>query len=175
MGMGGTAMNLLEFIKIIATHIYPFESLGSSLLFLAILFCTVVQVSPIKINPWDKLLGWIGDRFNSGMNKRIDALDKRVGQMEANLDEHIQIGKDKDLKNQRRYIINFVNEGINGIRHSKESFEDAIKACDFYEEYITKNNIQNGVISSSIRAIRLKYEEHLLANDFPADDYYIGK
>lgn len=154
-------------------QLYPFESLGASLIFIFGILCTIIQVAPIKINPWDWLLGWIGDRFNAGMNAKIDYLDKRIDRLEGNFDTHIKDKALKDLEDQRRYLINFVNEGVNGMRHSKESFEDAIRACDSYEEYVKANNIHNGVINSTIAAIRNKYEEHLVRADFPTADYYI--
>ena len=80
----------------------------------------------------------------------------------------------KDLLEQRRYLINFVNEGVNGLRHSKESFEDAIRACDAYEEYVKENNVHNGVINSTISAIREKYREHLILADLPSEDSYFS-
>lgn len=156
-------------------QLYPFESIGASLIFIFGVLCTVIQVCPIKLNPWDWLLGWVGERFNAGMNKKINTLDKRIDKIEENFDSHIKDKQQKDLQEQRRYIINFVNEGINGCRHTQESFEDIIKACDAYEKYVEENRIQNGVITSSIKAIRAKYDEHLLLGDFPTNKYYVNR
>lgn len=154
----------------IFSQIYPIENLGSLLAFLAVILCTCIQISPIKINPWDIALGWIGNRFNSGINTKITQIDQRVDSIKKELSEHIEGANMKNLKEQRRYIINFVNEGLNGIRHSRESFEDVIRACDNYENYIKENNIQNGVINSSIASIRQKYNERLLDATFPKYD-----
>ena len=33
-----------------------------------------IEITPIKINPWGRLLRWAGENFNSGINKRIDKL-----------------------------------------------------------------------------------------------------
>lgn len=163
-------MDLVELIELTMKHTHPYESFVTILAVIFTLFCTIIQISPIKINPWDKMLGWIGDRFNSGMNKKIEKIDDRINSIEKDLNEHIKDSAVKDLKEQRRYIINFVNEGLNDAEHSRESFEDVIKSCDEYEEYIIANNLQNGVITGSINAIRKKYEEHLLANDFPPEE-----
>ena len=164
----------MELGKIIR-QLYPFESLGTSLIFLFGALCTIVQIAPIKINPWDCFLGWIGERFNAGMNKKIDYLNNRINKREENFNNHIKDKKQKDLEEQRRYLINFVNEGINGCRHTKESFDDAIRACDAYEDYVENNHIQNGVIRSSIQAIRAKYDDHLLHGTFATDEYYVHR
>lgn len=168
-------MNIVELINQLLHQLHPFESIGSSLLFIGFFLCTFVQISPIKINPWDTLLGWIGERFNSSMNKRIDLLDARINKMEEQLNEHVADSKIEEVRKQREYLIDFVNEGINGKRHTKESFENAIRACDDYEHYVKVNNIENGVINSTIHAIRTKYEEHLVKADFPDQTIYINR
>lgn len=163
-------MEISQFLR----GIYPFESIGTTFLFLFGVLCTIIQVAPIQINPWDWLLGWIGERFNARINKKINQLDERIDKMKENLDNHIKYKALKDLEGQRRYLINFVNEGVNGLRHSKESFEDALRACDAYEEYVKENHVHNGVINSTISVIREKYKEHLILADFPSEDSYLS-
>ena len=161
-------MSLYELITKLFSGLSPIENLGPSFLFYGAILCTIVQVSPIKVDPWDFILGWIGDRFNSGMNKRIKNMEKR-------LDEHIKDSKQDEANKKRQYLVNFVNEGVNGKRHTKESFEDAIRACDEYEKFVRDNNIDNGVIGSTIHAIKAKYEEHLIKADFPDETTYVPK
>jgi len=168
-------MGLNELIMSILHGLHPFESLSSSIIFIGVILCTFVQISPIKINPWDVMLGWIGERFNSGMNKKIDKMNERVGKLEERFDEHMEDNKLEKVKKQREYLISFVDEGVNGARHTKESFENAIRACDAYEKFIKDNKIENGVIQSTIHAIRTKYEEHLLNADFATEEHYINK
>lgn len=167
-------MNLNQLIEQFLHQLHPFENLSSSLIFIGVILCTFVQISPIQINPWDWLLGWIGERFNARINKKINQLDERIDKMKENLDNHIKYKALKDLEGQRRYLINFVNEGVNGLRHSKESFEDALRACDAYEEYVKENHVHNGVINSTISVIREKYKEHLILADFPSEDSYLS-
>ena len=158
--------------------IYPFESIGATFLFLFGVLCTIIQIAPIQINPWDWLLGWIGERFNSGMNKKIDKIDARVDKMKKQVDEHIKDNKYNEILKKRQYLVDFVTEGVNGKRHTKESFETALKISDEYEQFFKNNKddkITNNVINSTIHAIRAKYEEHLLKADFPAEEHYINQ
>ena len=169
-------MSLYELITKLFSDLSPIESLGSSFIFYGAILCTIVQVAPIKINPWDFLLGWIGERFNSGINKRINEVNDRVNNLEETIDKHIEKCDIDDWKKKRNYIIKFVNEGVNGARHTKESFENVITLCDEYEEYVKQNpNVHNGVINDSIYAIRTKYQEHLIKADFPEQELYIHK
>lgn len=169
-------MGLAELIEQFLHQLHPFESISSTLLFIGFILCTFVQISPIKINPWDILLGWVGERFNSCINKRINEINDRVNKLEKSIDNHIEKCDIEDWKKKRQYIIDFVNEGVNGTRHTKESFENALRICDEYEDYVDSNDrIHNGVINGSISAIRMKYHEHLIKADFPEQETYISK
>ena len=167
-------MNLNQLIEQFLHQLHPFENLSSSLIFIGVILCTFVQISPIQINPWDVMLGWIGERFNSGMNKKMDGISDRVNKLEKRFDEQVEDNKGEKVKKQRKYLIEFVEEGVNGKRHTKESFENAIRACDEYEKFVKVNKIENGVITSTIHAIRAKYEEHLLNADFATEEHYIN-
>ena len=38
----------------------------------------LVQISPIKINPWDTILGWIGTKINAGVKKDLDEVSRQT-------------------------------------------------------------------------------------------------
>ena len=80
------------------------------------------------------------------MNKKIDKIDVRVDKIEKQMDEHIKDNKHEEVQKKRQYLVEFVTEGVNGKRHTKESFETAIRACDDYEQ-----------------------------SDFPAEEHYINQ
>lgn len=112
-----------------------------------IIFMSLVQVSKININPWDWLLGGIGKKLNA-------SIDKKVTEIEAKLDAHIQAEEVEKLETKRRDILEFANACMNGRKHTQEQFKFVIKKCDEYETYIEKNDIKNGEISSAISEIR---------------------
>ena len=43
---------------------------------LLILLLSLVQISPVKLNPWDNIFGWIGKKTNGETEKRLDKLEK---------------------------------------------------------------------------------------------------
>lgn len=124
-----------------------------------VLIMTFVQISPIKLNPWDKIFKWIGGKLNADIKKDLDSFKKE-------LDEHIRVSNLKDLRDTRMHILEFCNSCMNGQRHTKEQFDFMITQCDDYEQYIEKNKIKNGVITSAINEIRRRYDEAIHNNYF---------
>lgn len=129
------------------------------LITLSIIIMTLIQITPLKLNPWDFVLGWIGDRLNSHIVKKVDVLDEK-------LTEHIKESRDSSVKRKRQRILQFVEEGMDGKRYTKETFEFMMKECDDYEKYIKEHEIKNGVIEASITEIRRRYIDHIHNADF---------
>lgn len=134
------------------------------IILIVILSC--LQVSKIKINPWDSILSWFGSKINAKTEKRLDEL-------EAKLDEHVKESNAKSLRDTRTQILDFCNSCMNKRLHTREEFDYIIKQCDDYEEYIERNKVKNGVISSAIKEIRRIYEKCIHTNGFlkEGEDY----
>ena len=124
-----------------------------------IILLSLVQVSKINWNPWDKILGWFGSKFNSGIRKQVTELENK-------LNDHIQESMDEKVENNRRDILAFCNSCMLGRKHTQEQFRFILKKCDNYETYIEKNDIKNGEISSAIEEIRRIYKICLQKNSF---------
>ena len=43
----------------------------------------IIQITPIKLNPWSTLLGWIGKLLNGDLNKKIDKLTNDMKDLSA--------------------------------------------------------------------------------------------
>ena len=100
---------------------------------------TLIQIAPIKLNPWDRILTWLGNHMNADIVKRVDVI-------EAKLDEHIRESSDERIRKVRADILDFGNACMNGRPHTKEEFEFVISECDQYEKHIEKTGGKNGVI-----------------------------
>ena len=124
-----------------------------------VILMTVIEITPIKINPWTALFGWLGKQINKGVINKIDDLEKR-------LDEHIKNSSEMELKARRVAILDFGSSIIRGTNYHKEKFDFMINECDSYEKYCKDNEITNGVAQASIEEIRRIYQEHLRNADF---------
>lgn len=129
--------------------------------FITIVFAgsVFIQIIPIKINPWDKLLRWAGDRINHNVNQKIDTLEKK-------LDDHIATDTARRVDDIRNTILVFANECSRGIVHSKEQFRFIVSKCDAYEQYVEDNHLKNGVITEATRLIKDTYQSRLKHDDF---------
>jgi len=152
-------MPLEDIISLLGVDTSPVTGATSFIFIIAVLIMTIVQIAPIKVNPWDFVLGWIGDRMNSHIVNKVDTLDQK-------LTGHIQESREGSIKRKRLRIISFVEEGINGKKYTKEAFENMIRECDDYERFIKETGLPNGVIEASIEVVRSKYKEHLNNGDF---------
>ena len=152
-------MSLGDIISLLGVGTSPITGATSFIFVIIVLIMTIVQVAPIKLNPWDFVLGWIGDRMNSHIINRVDALDQK-------LTDHVQESREGSAKRKRLRILAFVDDGINGKKYTKEAFENMIRECDDYEKFIKKTGLPNGVIEASIDVIRTRYRQHLNDGDF---------
>ena len=129
---------------------------------------TLIQIAPIKLNPWDKILTWLGNHMNADIVKRVDVI-------EAKLDEHIRESSDERIRKVRADILDFGNACMNGRPHTKEEFEFVISECDQYEKHIEKTGGKNGVATATITEIRRLYEKGIQDNSFMKEGDEHGK
>ncbi len=127
--------------------------------FVILAIMTLIQITPIKLNPWDSILKWIGNHMNVDMSKRVDVIEEK-------LDEHIRDSFDERIRKIRADILDFGNACMNGRPHTKEEFEFVIAECDQYEKHIEKTQSRNGVATATISEIRRLYEKGIQDNSF---------
>lgn len=130
---------------------------------------TVVQVAPIKLNPWSGIVRWIGDKLNSGVIKKIGEVENKVDNIDARLNNHIKDSDEKDIRDRRQAILDFASSIIRGENYNREKFQFMITECDSYQKYCKDNDVINGVADASIREIRRVYDERLRNNSFLSD------
>lgn len=123
---------------------------GSGLLILL----TLVELAPIKLNPWSWLAKAIGKAIG------IAAIEKK-------LDEHIAADDKRDADRHRLEILRFNNELLRGLRHTKEEFIEALAEIDAYERFCEDHpDYPNNRAALAIENIRENYRERLKKHDF---------
>lgn len=131
-------MSLLEFLNGILSN--------PSLVLLA--GFTLVELSPIKINPWK----WFGDLLFGEFRKELSELKRDFEETKAD--------------DMRWNILNFANSCRRHEEHSKDEWRHVMSQIRYYEEYTEKKNIQNGVIDEDAKYLRELYHERNVKNDF---------
>lgn len=88
---------------------------------------------------------------NKTILERLDALDDKVGKIEASLDE-------RDAILARTHILRFKDELYNGIEHSSEYFEQTLDDAETYRQYCaTHPAFANGRTKAAIEYIKSEY------------------
>lgn len=148
---------MLEYIKSL--------TLGDILLWLSA-FSVVVDISPIKLNPWKYLLSKIGDCLNKNTNEKIENLDHKISSVNSELKSHIEEDQIDNIKSCRLRIIRFSNELSSGHEYNKEYYENIMDDIDTYERYCQDHpKFPNNKASMSILNIKEHYKRLILGEE----------
>lgn len=139
---------------------------------------TLIQVSPLKINPWSTLgkpfiwvLNWLGKQVNKPIMDELELIKKQQQETAKRLEDHINISEMSNADAVRASIISFNNEICRGIKHTKESFIDILKDIDMYERYCQSNpNYPNNRAVFAIENIKRVYGRLIREGGFLAED-----
>jgi hypothetical protein len=91
---------------------------------LLILVFSLIQISPLKLNPWDHIFGWIGKRTNGATARRLETLEKQI--------------RDMWINNHRQHILTFARECRASIEHSSDEWTNVLNVAEEYEKYVEK-------------------------------------
>ena len=80
---------------------------------------SLIQISPIKLNPWDGILGWLGKKLNGSTEKRLEELQKQV--------------RDMWINTHRQSILTFARECRADMHHDAEEWNHILSIADEYE------------------------------------------
>lgn len=124
-----------------------------------LLTMTVVQVAPIKIDPWKFIFEKIGGWLNSSIIARVESIERK-------LDNHILEYEHDKVEGMRTKILDFANACMNNRPQTQEAYVYMLKICDNYEEYIQSNGQRNGEVSLAMNEIKRLYSENMQNNSF---------
>lgn len=121
---------------------------------------TILQIAPIKINPWS----WIAKKIGRAINgELIDKVDNLAVDMKKNKDDD----DEQWASLSRSHILRFGDELRHGVSHSKEHFDQILLDISKYELYCdTHKDYLNDVAHETIKHIKNTYQECLIKNSF---------
>ena len=125
-----------------------------------LIIMTLIQITPIKINPWS----WIAKKIGRAINGEV--LDK-VNVLNQELADHKAKSEERHATLCRAHILRFGDEVLHGIPHSKEGYDNILLDIDSYEEYCDKHpGYKNNVAVATIKHIKHMYQKHLQEDSF---------
>ncbi len=128
---------------------------------------TLIQIAPIKIDPWTAIFRAIGKAFNGDVMDKLDALSAGQQDTQRALDEHIRSDEYKTADETRGRILRFNNELLRDLPHTREEFIEILNDIDFYEQYCRDHeDYKNNRATHAIANIGRVYDERLKKRDF---------
>ena len=127
---------------------------------LLLVLMTLIQITPIKINPWSWLGRMIGRAINGEVLDRVSTLANDVREL-----------KEEDAEQwaslSRSHILRFGDELLHGVPHSKEHFDQILLDISKYEAYCDEHpNYKNNIANATIKQIKNTYQKCLDENKF---------
>lgn len=110
-----------------------------------VVLLSLIEISPLKLNPWDKLLGWLGKKLNGATEKRLESVERQILDMWVN--------------SHRQCILTFAREARAGIEHSSDEWTNVLNVAEEYEKYVSEKKITNGIVTQDTEYIRNLYQE----------------
>lgn len=134
---------------------------------LLLVLLTLIQITPIKLNPWSWLAKRIGKAINGEIIRRIETLEKEISTLCTSQHALREETAKQAVVNCRVRILRFGDELTYGVHHSKGSFEQTLKDIDTYERYCREHpNFQNNMTCSTVQLIKDTYNRLLSSGDF---------
>lgn len=88
----------------------------------------IIQISPIKLNPWSWLARHIGRAINKEVIDKVDKLESDVDSLRSDMGE-------QNARNARAQILRFGDELLHGTKHSQEHFDEILNCITEYTKY----------------------------------------
>lgn len=152
-------MNLSEIFQAVS---------AGDLVLIALLILSIVQITPIKLNPWTFLAKHLGRAINGEVMQKVESMQKDLIKMHGDIDK-IQLDcEKKQADDARNRILLFDDELRVHKKHSRELFDQILIDVDFYENFCNthKDTYKNSKATSAINNIRHVYDVVKEANDF---------
>lgn len=139
-----------------------------------VLLLTVIELVPIKINPWSKLVEKISKAFNRPaleeialVEQQLTETNKKLKETNNKLDGHMANDALQKAEDARAAVLRFNNELLRGIPHTREEFFEVLQKIDVYEDYCdTHRDYENNRAVHAIANINRVYDERLAKHDF---------
>ena len=128
---------------------------------------TVVQIAPIKINPWSALAKALGRAINADVLKELNDVKATQKETQDRLNKHIRVDDERDADKHRERILQFNNELLRDIPHTREDFIEILGEIDKYEQYCREHpEYPNSRAVHAIANIGRVYDDRLEKHDF---------
>ena len=141
---------------------------------IGIVVLTLIQLSPIKINPWTWIWSCLCSAWrafcrslNAEVLAELESVREAQRSNNERLTNHILIDDKREADRVRERILIFCDELCHGILHSEEMFNDILLCIDWYEDYCAEHpEYKNNRAVLATQNIKDNYAVRLRKGDF---------
>lgn len=128
---------------------------------------TIIQFTPIQINPWSAMARAFGRAANADVLEQLKVVKEQQKEAREKLENHIRTDDKRDADLHRMRILQFNTELLRDIKHTREDFIEALTEIDEYESYCKAHpEYENNRAVHAISNIKRVYDERLEKHDF---------
>lgn len=128
---------------------------------------TLIEITPIKLDPWTALFRAIGKAMNKDIADKLDRQAKDVESLHTQTQNITDRLEQKDAEDARNHILRFGDEIKNKVRHSEEYFNQILDDITKYEQYCeTHKDFKNARTVATVQIINEVYQKCLKEKDF---------
>lgn len=126
----------------------------------AALLLTLIQVAPVKLDPWSAILRALGKALNADVVERVERIDRDVQSLRYKIDE-------RQALDCRVRIVRFADEIHYGTLHSRDHFNAILYDISVYEAFCHDHpTFPNEVVVMNIEVIKETYKNCLEKHSF---------
>lgn len=121
---------------------------------------SLIQVSPIKFNPWTKIIRWFAKIFLGELFEKVENIQNDMNELKST------VAEDKAIECRVR-ILRFGDEVLHKERHTKEHFDQILRDITFYDNYCREHpDFENHITELTSSRIMKVYEKCCETADF---------
>lgn len=137
--------------------LYDWTAAGGGAL---LLFLTVVQIAPIKVNPWSTIARIVGKAMNKDMMDKLETVETDVKNLKEKHDDMRSRMDRDDADACRNRILRFADELRRGVEHSEEFFNQILDDISDYTHYCADHpSYKNSKAENAIAKIDKVYQK----------------
>lgn len=128
---------------------------------------TLIQISPIKIDPWSAIARAIGRALNKDVLDRLETLEDEQREIKAEVSAQKELSDKREADGWRADILRFNMELVKHTKHTREDYIEILDIIDKYENYCeTHKDYENNRAVHAIANIERCYDDRLKNDDF---------
>lgn len=128
---------------------------------------TLIQISPIKINPWSMIARCLGRAFNKDVLDKLQAVEDEQKIIKSEMAKQKAEADKREADGWRADILRFNMELVKHTKHTREDYIEILDIIDKYEAYCDAHkDYENNRAVHAVANIERCYDDRLKNNDF---------